>query len=93
MYVCTFTIFSYGFSGNELPPPVSRTYSRSVLSGGSDNIEIFTARMYAEGNAIRDLLKRRFEEKPRPYSCADGCDWLITPVGSVTELVKEIGAQ
>lgn len=89
MYVCTFTISVYGTSGNELPPPADHSYHRSVLSG-DESEAIFRKRMQEEGMAIRALLKEQFDAKPRAYSRADTCDWSITPVGAVTDLVKEI---
>lgn len=89
MYVCTFKITEYGTSGNELPPPPEHGYCRSVMSG-DESEHVFRKRMQAEGMAIRELLKYRFEQKPKPYSCANSCDWSISPLGSVTEIVREI---
>jgi hypothetical protein len=90
MYICTFTITSYGTSGNELPPPPERSFSRSVLSGGGDTEESFKQRMQIEGMALRELLTERFAEQPKPYSCADSCSWTISQGCSVSEIVREI---
>jgi hypothetical protein len=89
MFACTFTIYRYGHSGTELPPPVVGGFTRTVLSG-DESEQVFRERMQRERMDLRALLKRQFEEKPRPYSQADGCDWSITPVGSVTSIVQEL---
>jgi hypothetical protein len=47
----------------------------------------------ARGLALRDLLSRRFEEWPRPYSQPDGCDWQISRVSSADELMREIESE
>jgi hypothetical protein len=86
MWVCTFKIYEYGISGNELPPPISRTHLTSVLSS-EESEKSFRDRMQAEGMAIRSFLEHRFKAKPAPYSCAPGCDWSITKVGSVSDIV------
>lgn len=92
MFICTFTITIYGTSGNELPPKPERSYTCSVLSG-HESEQAFRDQMQTEGMAIRDLLQHRYDEKPKPYSCPDSCDWSISPVGSITALVREISAR
>ncbi len=91
MHVCTFTITTYGASGNELPPKANGGFCRSVLSG-AENEQAFRIRMQQEGMTLRALLTEMFEAKPKPYSCPDTCDWAITEVGSVTDIVKQIYA-
>lgn len=93
MYVCTFHITEYGFSGNDLPPPMAASFSHSVLSGGADTEETFRARMQEEGMAIRGLLASKFDAAPKPYSQADTCGWSISKIGTVTEIVKLIYSQ
>ncbi len=92
MLACTFTITAYGTSGNELPPRAVGGFCRSVLSG-SENEQAFRVRMQKEGMDLRALLAEMFEAKPKPYSCADTCDWAITEVGSVADIVKQIYAR
>lgn len=89
MQICTFTITTYGTSGNELPPPAESSFVRSIISG-NEGAEQFRHRMQEEGMVIRRMLAVRFEEKPKPYSCADSCDWSITEAGSIAGIVTEI---
>lgn len=88
MQICTFTITEYGTSGNELPPAPERSHVYSVLSG-NESEEAFKERMQMEGMVVRDLLNTRFEERPKPYSCADSCDWVFTRASSITHMVRE----
>lgn len=85
MYICTFTVTYYGTSGNELPPPPARSVVHSVL--GDEPLAVFKERMKREGMAIRDLLN---SQTVAPYSCSPSCDWAISPVGSISELVRQI---
>lgn len=93
MFVCTFTITTYGTSGSELPPRAVGGFCRSVLSGHADTEAAFADRMQLEGMALRQILTSRFDADPKPYSCADTCDWSITKTGSVAEIVREIQAR
>jgi hypothetical protein len=72
-YVCIFTRYIYGHSGNELPPPVENTVSRGILSVDGESEEEFRRRMTTFGM----LLRSEVDQTPRPYSAPDGWDWAI----------------
>lgn len=89
-YACTFTVTVYGFSGNELPPPTVGGYSHTVLADNGESEQDFTDRMQIEGVTFRKLLKDQFDAHPIQYSQASSCSWVITAVGSVTDLIRLI---
>lgn len=92
MYVCTFVFQEYGHSGNELPPPLDGGYSRSVLSGDEEETG-FSQRMNREGNALRDILEVKWKAEERPgkeYSRAPTVSWSVSPVTTMTGIVRDI---
>jgi len=85
-FICVFTIIKYGFSGNELPPPIVKTISRAVFSNEGEEILDFIARCNNEGITVRTFLS---QEKAVPYSQQDGCDWKVFIIGTTEELLEK----
>lgn len=85
--VCTFTVTRYGTSGNELPPRPEGGFVYSILSEEDETALAFSTRMQQIGMQVRKALSDNWAALPRPYSCASTCDWVITEVHSVGELL------
>jgi len=88
---CLFTIYHYGESGTELPPPIQNTQHHVVSNeqyGFSE--KDFRSQMQSLGMMLRTSLIAQFNKKPNNYSKASGCDWLIVSMHSISTLIDEV---
>jgi hypothetical protein len=86
-YICVFTITKYGISGNELPPPSVKTWSRAVLSNDGESKSAFETRMSIGGLALRGILERR---DIKPYSCKDSISWTVYQIGDAMDVIADV---
>ena len=83
-FIGVFTITKYGISGNELPPPPVKSWSRAIYSFDGEEILDFIERCNKEGIGIRKTLDA---ETAEAYSCPDSISWKVYIAGTLGELM------
>lgn len=71
------TRFIYGYSGNELSPPVEKTETYIYLSEPDEDEATFKVRM---ADTVLPMRRAADASKPRSYSIRDGWDWSIIDI-------------
>jgi hypothetical protein len=76
-WLCKVTRYIYGYSGNELMPPVEREEYFIYLSEDDEDLETFKIRMQ---DTVLPMRRAAKAASPRHYSITDGWDWSILDI-------------